>query len=99
MGCSNILETIWKTFTWITWEIWHISIFVPVFTPGPPLNLAIPSQQKLVLGNEKDMGYHVNEFRCVSFKTVVFQAFENWLKFGQIRSKNTLFFLNNSYGN
>ena len=55
--CSSVLRGNRKNFPWKSWEIWHISSCFPLFPPVPPLNLAFPSQQKLLFRNEKDIGY------------------------------------------
>ena len=80
-----------------SWEIWQISSLAPIIPPVPPSDLAIAPQQKLYFRNDEDICYHFKEFCFFSFKTVVLQAFENWLNLGKITSKDLLMFFLNNY--
>ena len=55
-------------------------------------NLAIPPQQNLLFRNQKDMGYHFNEFALIASNLKFLQAFENRLNFGRIASNHSLCF-------
>ena len=68
---SNILRTIFKNFLL---EIGHIFSFVPIFMSATRLNLGYTTLTKFTFTNEKDMGYQINWFCFVNFKTVGFAS-------------------------